>query len=144
MTLEKAGIIAVAIVLTLCASTVVADSAHINAFVTQTRVAGDDAYGGCMAALSKSPKNMLPACKNTWVTFSCDGTYTDPVRAYRMLDQAQLSRGFTKIRAQHEIDRTWMAQLAVHVQELLDEQPRLSSFGLSTTACRRPSSATIL
>ena len=91
MTLEKAGIIAVAIVLTLCASTVVADSAHINAFVTQTRVAGDDAYGGCMAALSKSPKNMLPACKNTWVTFSCDGTYTDPVRAYRMLDQAQLA-----------------------------------------------------
>lgn len=83
--------VAVAIILTLCASPVVADSAHISAFVQQTRVTGDEAYGGCMAALSKSPKNMLPACKNTWVTFSCDGTYTDPVRAYRMLDQAQLA-----------------------------------------------------
>ena len=34
-----------------------------------------------------------------------------------------MSRGFTKIYAQHEIDRAWVAKLAAHVQELLDEQP---------------------
>lgn len=91
MMFKKARFATVATLLALCAPPLAADTAHINAFVQQTRVAGDEAYGGCMAALSKSPKNMLPACKNTWVTFSCDGTYTDPIRAYRMLDQAQLA-----------------------------------------------------
>ena len=51
--------------------------------------ASDD--GGCMAYLSEDPAGVLPACKNSWVTFSCTGTYTDPIRAYRMLDQAQLA-----------------------------------------------------
>ncbi len=80
-----------AIGLLTCASPVAADTAHINAFVDQTRVTGDGAYGGCTIALSKNPKSFLPACKAAWVSFSCDGTYTDPVQAYRMLDQAQLA-----------------------------------------------------
>lgn len=75
----------------LAASAVSAETATINAFVKRTMVFHGDRFGGCMVALSASPAAVLPACKGWWVTFSCDGTYTDPVRAYRMLDQAQLA-----------------------------------------------------
>ena len=77
--------------LTLLAANAAADTANITAFVEKTMVTSDSTRGGCVAALSKNPAAVLPACKKTWVTFSCDGTYTDPVRAYRMLDQAQLA-----------------------------------------------------
>jgi len=80
-----------AILMSMCAFPVAADFERITAFVTKTRVTGDGSYGGCMAALSEDPAAYLPACKSTWVSFSCDGTYTDPVNAYRMLDQAQLA-----------------------------------------------------
>jgi len=75
----------------LWASVAVSDTAPVTAFVEKTMVTSDSLRGGCMAALSEDPAAVLPACKSTWVTFSCDGTYTDPVRAYRMLDQAQLA-----------------------------------------------------
>ena len=77
--------------LSLTITTGHADTANLTAFVEKTMVTSDSARGGCMAALSEDPAAALPACKKTWVTFSCDGTYTDPVRAYRMLDQAQLA-----------------------------------------------------
>jgi hypothetical protein len=51
----------------------------------------DDTYGGCMAALSLNPQTVRPSCAPWWVTFSCSGHFTDPVRAYRMVDQAQLA-----------------------------------------------------
>lgn len=75
----------------LLAATAAADTANLTAFVEKTMVLSDSTRGGCVAALSRNPAAVLPACKKTWVTFSCDGTYTDPVRAYRMLDQAQLA-----------------------------------------------------
>jgi hypothetical protein len=75
----------------LWASVAVADTARITAFVTKTMVTGDSENGGCMAGLSTDPSNSLPACGRWWVSFSCDGTYTEPVRALRMLDQAQLA-----------------------------------------------------
>lgn len=75
----------------LLAATAAADTANLTAFVEKTTVFADSTRGGCVAALSRNPAAVLPACKKTWVTFSCDGTYTDPVRAYRMLDQAQLA-----------------------------------------------------
>ena len=75
----------------LLAVNAAADTANITAFVEKTMVTSDSTRGGCVAALSKNPAAVLPSCKKTWVTFSCDGTYTDPVRAYRMLDQAQLA-----------------------------------------------------
>ncbi len=75
----------------LCSSIALADTVRISAFVERTMVDGDEKVGGCMAYLSENPAGVLPACKNSWVTFSCTGTYTDPIRAYRMLDQAQLA-----------------------------------------------------
>jgi len=75
----------------LFASVTLADTGTVTAFVERTLVADDDNWGGCMVLLSEDPAQLLPACRSGWVTFSCNGTYTDPVRAYRMLDQAQLA-----------------------------------------------------
>jgi len=69
----------------------VADTTRITAKVRRVLVHGDDTFGGCMANLSVNVKDSLPSCGNSWVTFSCSGDFTDPVRAYRMLDQAQLA-----------------------------------------------------
>jgi len=91
MKLLKVRIVFAAILMWLSAFPVAADKAGITAFIQSTRVTGDGSFGGCMALLSKNPAEALPACKNSWVTFSCDGTYGDPVLAYRMLDQAQLA-----------------------------------------------------
>lgn len=91
----------------LFASVVAADTARITAFVTKTMVTGDSENGGCMAALSKDIAESLPACRRTWVSFSCDGTYTEPVRAYRMLDQAQLALA-TGMRIRVDVDDSKM------------------------------------
>jgi hypothetical protein len=81
----------IAILCGLVATASQADTGSLTAFVEKTMVTADASRGGCMMALSADPASVLPACKKTWVTFSCDGTYTDPVRAFRMLDQAQLA-----------------------------------------------------
>ena len=91
MKLQKIVWNAAGILACLYASTALADTARITAFVERTMVDADDKVGGCMVRLSEDPATVLPACKNAWITFSCTGTYTDPVRAYRMLDQAQLA-----------------------------------------------------
>ena len=91
MRLQKIVQVSIAVITGLYASAALADEASINAFVERTLVSGDATYGGCMALLSEDPAEVLPACRARWVTFSCDGTHTDPVRAYRMLDQAQLA-----------------------------------------------------
>jgi hypothetical protein len=91
MNLLKTMVAIVGFVTWMCTSVAAADTARFTAFVTKTSVNGNSVHGGCMAALSEDPAGMLPACKSFWVTFSCDGTHTDPVRAYRMLDQAQLA-----------------------------------------------------
>lgn len=69
---------------------------YINGEVTRVLVNGDDSYGGCMAALSVDPKTLLPACGSWWITFSCSGDFTDPARAYRLVDQAQLALAANK------------------------------------------------
>lgn len=68
-----------------------AADAIFEADVQRVLVTADDAVGGCMALLSPDPASALPTCGQGWVTFSCSGVYTDNVRAYRMLDQAQLA-----------------------------------------------------
>ena len=68
-----------------------AASASVVANVTRVLVIGNDNFGGCMARLSVDPASVLPLCRSDWVTFSCTGHFTDPVRAYRMVDQAQLA-----------------------------------------------------
>ena len=69
----------------------VAASASVTAQITRVLLTSNDNYGGCMAKLSADPAIELPACKPSWLSFSCTGDFTDAVRAYRMLDQAQLA-----------------------------------------------------
>jgi hypothetical protein len=64
---------------------------RVTANVDRVLISDNDLWGGCMAALSVSPQSVLGSCGPTWVTFSCSGHFTDRVRAYRMLDQAQLA-----------------------------------------------------
>jgi hypothetical protein len=73
-----------------------ADSGTVTAFVNRTQVTADASFGGCMALLSVDPATVLPLCGANWVTFSCTGDFTDQVRAYRMLDQAQLALAANK------------------------------------------------
>lgn len=68
-----------------------AATASLTGTVTRVLVMGTTTYGGCMAKLSVDPATVLPLCTAGWVTFSCSGDFTEPVRAYRMLDQAQLA-----------------------------------------------------
>lgn len=68
-----------------------AANAEFQAKVVRVLLTADDSLGGCMALLTVSPASFLPSCGDGWVTFSCSGQFTDNVRAYRMLDQAQLA-----------------------------------------------------
>ena len=68
-----------------------AANAEFQANVVRVLLTADDTLGGCMALLTVSPATYLPSCGDGWVTFSCSGQFMDNVRAYRMLDQAQLA-----------------------------------------------------
>lgn len=78
-------------------------------FITNTKiekvlVVGDGSrFGGCMALLDKNPASILPNCGNSWVSFSCTGTYASKDLANRMLDQAQLALALDKF-VQIQID----------------------------------------
>jgi hypothetical protein len=67
-----------------------------NAYVNRVAISGDQRWGGCIAQLSISPQTILPGCGAGWVTFSCSGDFADQVRAYRMVDQAQLALATSK------------------------------------------------
>lgn len=80
------------ITLALCgAKNIAAAEAGVEASVLRVLIHANDSLGGCMALLSVNPGALLSNCADGWVTFSCSGEYTDSVRAYRMLDQAQLA-----------------------------------------------------
>lgn len=70
-----------------------AATSSLTTTITGVLIRGDATFGGCMAALAISPTTKLPGCSATYVTFDCAGSFpnTDSVRAYRMLDQAQLA-----------------------------------------------------
>ena len=87
---------ALALVSVLASPLALAASASVVGNVTRVLVVSNDTFGGCMAQLSVDPQSVLPLCGKGWVTFSCTGTFTDPVRAYRMLDQAQLALAANK------------------------------------------------
>ena len=53
-------------------------------------------YGNCMARLDISPQSQLPDCNNSWVSFSCDGTYASKEVAYRMLELSQMAYALEK------------------------------------------------
>ena len=84
--------VAVAIALLLGASEqVLATEGYIVGTVKRVLMTSDATWGGCMAVLSPSPHTVLPDCYPGWVTFSCSGDFTDQVRAYRMVDMAELA-----------------------------------------------------
>jgi len=92
-----AGFTAALLLTTLASPPAGAATATFTALVTKTMVTADDQYGGCMAALSVNPKNKLAKCGATWVSFDCRGKFaTDPLLAYRLLDQAQLALAANK------------------------------------------------
>lgn len=68
-----------------------ATAAELVTKVRYVLISADETYGGCMIGLADNPATVVPGCGGWWVSFSCSGDYTDPVRAYRMLDQAQLA-----------------------------------------------------
>jgi hypothetical protein len=68
-----------------------ADSGSLVGYVQRVLTTSNSDYGGCMAALTVDPQSIVPGCQSMWVTFSCSGDFTDPLRAYRMLDMAQLA-----------------------------------------------------
>jgi hypothetical protein len=76
----------------LCAAgPVLAATSYVIANVDRVLIYGYNTFGGCMAALSVSPQSVLAGCQGSWVTFSCTGDFTDQVRAYRMVDVAELA-----------------------------------------------------
>jgi hypothetical protein len=70
---------------------VLAANKSVTAYVTRVLLNADSTFGGCMVELSEDPRSVLPGCRSGWVSFSCSGDFTDPVRAYRMLDAAELA-----------------------------------------------------
>ena len=70
-----------------------ATTVSIEARITRTLAAVDDAYGGCMVALDVSPSDSGLDCPvgAKWVTFSCSGEHATKAEALRMYDSAQLA-----------------------------------------------------
>ena len=81
-----------------------AATAKIKGEVTQTLVADDGRWGGCMARLSERLADHGLDCPGTWVTFNCadkdapgsdpDGDRSDSAArdmAFRMFDSAQMA-----------------------------------------------------
>jgi hypothetical protein len=80
----------------LASSAALGATAVLNGKVNRVMINNDGGFGGCMAQLTADPKAALPACGGGWVTFSCTGDFTDPVSAYRSVDQAQLALATNK------------------------------------------------
>jgi hypothetical protein len=82
----------------LAATGAQATDSNLKTTVNSVLIYSDATFGGCMAALAISPTTKLPGCGASWVTFDCANALgtTDTVRAYRMLDQAQLAYALKK------------------------------------------------
>ena len=92
------GFRAISVALLLSAtSQVLAASANVTANIDRVLMTADSTYGGCMALLSVNPADALPGCASGWVSFSCSGDFTDRVRAYRLVDLAQLALASGKL-----------------------------------------------
>jgi hypothetical protein len=86
----RRGLTATILLAALASPTAWAATANFIAQVKSVAVLAQN-FGGCMAELTISPQTKLATCGPKYVTFSCTGNFTDAVRAYRMLDQAQLA-----------------------------------------------------
>jgi hypothetical protein len=85
----------------LMANQASAGDAWVGGEIEAVLIASGESYGGCMARIGNGtdPNTVLPNCRRAWVSFNCAGVKydeTDPdvdiVRAYRMLDQAQMAK----------------------------------------------------
>lgn len=88
-TMLSAG--ALALASAILSAPAVAATAIVTADVERTRVTSGATFGGCMAKLSVDLYSELTTCKSHWVSFGCSGEVTDPLPAFRMLDQGQLA-----------------------------------------------------
>ena len=81
----------VLVVLLTLPSAAVATTVDFKAKITRTLASDENAYGGCMVLLSKSPVSEGLDCGDSWVTFSCSGEYLSKSSALRMFDSAQMA-----------------------------------------------------
>lgn len=96
-------------------------TSSVNGFVTKIQIDTDDLSGGCAVALSSNPKSKLAACGAWWLTFDCGGSYNDPIRAYRMLDQAQLALALNlPVRVHFDDSRILEGKCVAHRVDLPD------------------------
>lgn len=86
----KSFAVAVALLFGASGQTLAA-SGSVSSTVQGVLMFADSTFGGCMAYISPGPQTILPGCQSGWVTFSCSGDFTDQVRAYRMVDMAQMA-----------------------------------------------------
>lgn len=75
----------------LYASTAVIENAKI-----QRTLLDSEAFGNCMAELSKDINTTGLNCPGRWVSFSCDGTYQARDIAKSMFDSAQMAMALNK------------------------------------------------
>jgi hypothetical protein len=59
--------------------------------ITKILLMSDATYGGCMIYIDSPVINQQLSTCGTWLSLDCEGNYINSVRAYRMLDQAQLA-----------------------------------------------------
>ena len=63
----------------------------VKGLVTNTLVADEGRWGGCMVRVDNSLADLGLDCRGKWVSFSCSGVFTEKDVAYRMFDQAQMA-----------------------------------------------------
>jgi hypothetical protein len=73
------------------AAPAIAADVSVTTHIERVTLTADDVNGGCMAKLFDPPQDLLPGCAPDWVSFDCAGELTQPLRAYRLIDQAQLA-----------------------------------------------------
>jgi len=84
------GVLVILCIVLLSVIPAKADKAYVTG--TIDRIFLDDVnFGTCIVKISVNPKDILPACKDDWITFSCDGTFSSIEIANRKLKLAELS-----------------------------------------------------
>jgi hypothetical protein len=103
MTAKVASILAA---MAFSGQTFAADGSLTGSYIARVLLTStaDNLFGGCMVNLTMDPKTVpgLEDCGAMFLTLNCDGVTgtstvsSDTVRAYRMLDQAQLALATNK------------------------------------------------
>lgn len=81
-----------------------AATSSVTGTVNNILIQNDATWGGCMISMSVNPRTKIGGCGNWWMSLSCSGDFADEVRAYRMLDQAQLAYAMNRQVTAHFTD----------------------------------------